>query len=124
MGRDISQIMIIDNSPHSFAFNPENAIPCETWFSDKNDRELKDLIPVLETLSETSVQDVREKLKELEISGLEALKRELAGGNDSEYSSDDSEFETDSEYETEGGDGEGTNTGESTGSGDTSSNAQ
>jgi len=36
-------------------------------------------------------------LKELQISGLEALKRELAGG-DSEYTSgEDSEFETDSE---------------------------
>jgi len=96
MGREISQIMIIDNSPHSFAFNPENAIPCGTWFSDKNDRELLDLIPVLEQLSEDSVTDVREKLKELQISGLEALKRELAGG-DSEYTSEDSEFETDSE---------------------------
>lgn len=94
MGRDLTQIMIIDNSPHSFAFNPENAIPCESWFSDRNDKELLELIPVLEQLSESSVLDVREKLKELQISGLEALKRELAG--ETEYSSEDSEFETDS----------------------------
>jgi len=97
MGRDLSKIMIIDNSPHSFAFNPENAIPCQSWFSDKNDTELQELIPVLEELSKESVMDVREKLKELKISGLDALKRELAGG-DSEYEDeDDSDFETDSE---------------------------
>jgi len=96
MGRDLSKIMIIDNSPHSFAFNPENAIPCESWFSDKNDSELLEFIPVLEELSKDGVMDVREKLKELKISGLDALKKELAGG-ESEYTTDDSEFETDSE---------------------------
>jgi len=97
MGRDLSKIMIIDNSPHSFAFNPENAIPCQSWFSDKSDTELMELIPVLEELSKDSVLDVREKLKELKISGLDALKRELAGG-DSEYTDDeDSDFETDSD---------------------------
>jgi len=97
MGRDLPKIMIIDNSPHSFAFNPENAIPCESWFSDKNDTELMELIPVLEELSKESVMDVREKLKELKISGLDALKKELAG--ESEYSDDydDSDFESDSE---------------------------
>jgi len=96
MGRDLSKIMIIDNSPHSYAFNPENAIPCESWFSYKNDTELLELIPVLEELSKDAVMDCREKLKELKISGLDALKKELAGG-ESEYTTDDSEFETDSE---------------------------
>lgn len=33
MGRPIKEIMILDNSPHSYAFNPENAIPCESWFN-------------------------------------------------------------------------------------------
>jgi len=101
MGRDLSKIMIIDNSPHSYAFNPENAIPCESWFSDKNDTELLELIPVLEELSKDGVMDVREKLKELKISGLDALKKELAGG-ESEYTTDDSEFETDSEEKKNG----------------------
>jgi len=97
MGRNINQIMIIDNSPHSFSFNPENAIPCETWFSDKNDRELLDLLPKLEELAHPSVTDVKVKLKELGISGLEALKRELAGyrheGDITEsYSESESEY--------------------------------
>jgi len=78
MGRDITQIMIVDNSPHSYAFNPESAIPCESWFSDRSDRELLDMIPFLEQLADPAVTDIREKLKELQISGLDALKREYA----------------------------------------------
>jgi len=79
MGRNINQIMIVDNSPHSFCFNPENAIPCETWFSDKNDRELLNMIPHLEELAHPNVTDVKIKLKELGISGLDALRLELTG---------------------------------------------
>jgi len=79
MGRDINTIMIIDNSPHSFSFNPENAIPCESWFSDKNDRELLDLIPQLEQLADAKVTDVKVKLHELGISGVAALTREMGG---------------------------------------------
>jgi len=81
MGRDIDSIMIIDNSPHSYLFNPQNAIPCESWFSDKNDRELLDLIPKLEQLADASVRDVKTKLKELGFSGVNALTREMAGIN-------------------------------------------
>jgi len=84
MGRDIDTIMIIDNSPHSYLFNPQNAIPCESWFSDKNDRELMDLLPKLEQLADPSVTDVKAKLKELGISGVNALSREMAGMNQEE----------------------------------------
>jgi len=78
MGRDINHIIIIDNSPHSYAFNPENAIPCQSWFNDKNDRELLDLLPRLEELSHPNVTDVKIKLSELGISGAEALNLEIA----------------------------------------------
>src|SRR5690606_33287012 len=54
MGRDLSQILIIDNSPHSYAFNPENAIPVETWFSDPNDTELLDLLQPLQVLANSA----------------------------------------------------------------------
>jgi len=80
MGRDINTIMIVDNSPHSFLFNPQNAIPCESWFSDKEDSELLELIPQLEKLADPSVTDVKIKLKELGISGTSALNREMGGG--------------------------------------------
>jgi len=60
MGRDINKIIIIDNSPASYMFNPENAVPVESWFDDENDNELLDLIPILEQMSRT--QDVRDEI--------------------------------------------------------------
>merc|ERR1719167_618595 len=52
LGRELHQIIIVDNSPASYIFHPENAIPCASWFDDMNDRELLDLIPLLEQLSQ------------------------------------------------------------------------
>jgi len=51
LGRDIKKVLIIDNSPSSYMFHPENAIPCESWYDDENDTELLDLLPLLETLT-------------------------------------------------------------------------
>ena len=54
--------MIIDNSPSSYIFHPENAIPIESWFDDENDRELLSLIDVLAQLA--TVPNVRPSLKD------------------------------------------------------------
>jgi RNA polymerase II subunit A small phosphatase-like protein len=104
MGRDITQIMILDNSSHSYLFNRENAIPCETWYNDKNDRELEDIMPLLEKLAEPSVTDVRKELRELGISPLEPTEDELYSET-GEYESgsetgsmEDSDFTGSSEY--------------------------
>ncbi|CAG7983986.1 unnamed protein product [Penicillium olsonii] len=58
VGRDLKETIIIDNSPTSYIFHPEHAIPISSWFSDAHDNELLDLIPVLEDLAGTQVQDV------------------------------------------------------------------
>ena len=58
LGRDLKDIVIVDNSPLSYALHPENGLPILTWFEDKNDMELYKIIPVLEFLS--SVPDVRD----------------------------------------------------------------
>eukprot|EP01104_Vermistella_antarctica_P005031 TRINITY_DN1543_c0_g2_i1.p2 TRINITY_DN1543_c0_g2~~TRINITY_DN1543_c0_g2_i1.p2 ORF type:complete len:258 (-),score=47.70 TRINITY_DN1543_c0_g2_i1:1254-2027(-) len=50
IGRPLKWSIIIDNSPASYMFNPENAIPIESWFDDENDTELLDIIPFLEEL--------------------------------------------------------------------------
>ncbi|KAJ3300101.1 hypothetical protein HK104_004570 [Borealophlyctis nickersoniae] len=50
LGRDLKDVIIIDNSPASYIFHPTNAIPISTWFNDPNDTELLDLIPFLEDL--------------------------------------------------------------------------
>ena len=40
LNRDLSQTIIIDNSPASYIFHPENAIGCESFIDDRADREL------------------------------------------------------------------------------------
>ncbi|KAJ3007692.1 UNVERIFIED_CONTAM: hypothetical protein HDU68_003390, partial [Siphonaria sp. JEL0065] len=50
LGREIKDIIILDNSPVSYIFHPSNAIPISSWFNDPNDTELLDLIPFLEDL--------------------------------------------------------------------------
>ncbi|KAL4993856.1 HAD-like domain-containing protein [Aspergillus recurvatus] len=58
VGRDLRDTIIIDNSPTSYIFHPQHAIPISSWFSDAHDNELLDLIPVLEDLAGSQVRDV------------------------------------------------------------------
>ena len=51
LGRDLHNVIIIDNSPASYRFPPENAIPVTSWFDDQDDTELLDLIPLLESIN-------------------------------------------------------------------------
>ena len=57
MGRPIADTIILDNSPASYIFHPNNAVPVSSWFNDPHDTELVDLVPFLADL--TSVDDVR-----------------------------------------------------------------
>ncbi|KAG5518766.1 hypothetical protein PMAC_002737 [Pneumocystis sp. 'macacae'] len=56
LGRELKNVLIIDNSPTSYIFHPSHAIPVSSWFNDIHDTELLDLIPFLEDL--TTVSDV------------------------------------------------------------------
>jgi len=58
VGRDLRETIIIDNSPTSYIFHPQHAVPISSWFSDAHDNELLDLIPVLEDLAGDRVRDV------------------------------------------------------------------
>ncbi|XP_044266590.1 phosphatase Herzog [Tribolium madens] len=51
LGRELQQIVIVDNSPASYIFHPDNAVPVASWFDDMSDSELLDLIPFFEKLS-------------------------------------------------------------------------
>ena len=57
LGRPIADTIILDNSPASYIFHPNNAVPVSSWFNDPHDAELTDLIPFLADL--TSVPDIR-----------------------------------------------------------------
>lgn len=51
LGRDLQKVIIVDNSPASYNFHPDNAVPVASWFDDMTDSELLDLIPFFEKLS-------------------------------------------------------------------------
>lgn len=77
LGRDLDKVIIVDNSPASYVFHPDNAVsavvwraaagrccvqspvsclllaqvPVASWFDDMADTELLDLIPFFERLS-------------------------------------------------------------------------
>ncbi len=57
LGRPIADTIILDNSPASYIFHPNNAVPVSSWFNDPHDTELTDLCPFLADLS--SSDDVR-----------------------------------------------------------------
>ena len=76
LGRDLKDIIIVDNSPLAYLLNSDNGLPILTWFDDRNDQELYKITPVLEFLS--GVPDVREYISKIvvnnEISYINARK--------------------------------------------------
>ena len=57
--RDLKDVLIIDNSCLSFAFNINNGIPILPFYDNNQDVELKHLTYYLNCLEESNVQDVR-----------------------------------------------------------------
>jgi len=60
LGRKLEHTLIVDNSPIAYTFQPENAIPISSWFSDKSDTELTNLCPLLDVL--VKADDVSKEL--------------------------------------------------------------
>jgi RNA polymerase II subunit A small phosphatase-like protein len=57
LGRPMADTIILDNSPASYIFHPNNAVPVSSWFNDPHDTELTDMCPFLADLQTTD--DVR-----------------------------------------------------------------
>lgn len=57
VGRRMEDIIIIDNSPNSYQFQPENGMPILSWYDDPTDNELMRFVPSLRLLAQ--VDDVR-----------------------------------------------------------------
>lgn len=58
LGRPLKDVIIIDNSPASYIFHPQHAIPVSSWFSDAHDNELLDMLDFLEDMAKPKVEDV------------------------------------------------------------------
>lgn len=57
LDRDLSQSIIVDNSPASYIFHPSNAIDCSSYIDDPRDRELDQIARFLVGVKDT--KDVR-----------------------------------------------------------------
>ncbi|CDF89967.1 related to Nuclear envelope morphology protein 1 [Zygosaccharomyces bailii] len=50
VAKALEEVVLIDNSPTSYAMNEDNAIQVEGWISDPSDSDLLNLLPLLEAL--------------------------------------------------------------------------
>lgn len=62
LGRDLTQTVIVDNSPQAFAYQIENGIPIDTWIDEDDDTELLKLLRFLKEEVQPAV-DVRDCLR-------------------------------------------------------------
>lgn len=60
VGRPLTRSILVDNSPISVACNADNGILIKSWYGDPYDRELIDLVPILEEA--TAHRDVTQYL--------------------------------------------------------------
>lgn len=60
MNRDLRHTVIVDNSPCSYLFHPENAVGCESFIDDMTDPTLYHMAEFLESIAD--VDDVRKWL--------------------------------------------------------------
>lgn len=61
LGRDLKRVVIVDDNPNSYVFQPDNALPILPFIDDLGDGELKNLIQFFEKLDE--VEDTRDAVK-------------------------------------------------------------
>ena len=59
----MKDVIIVDNSPIAFLFQPENAIPCTSWYDDMTDNELERIANILEKLAYED--DVRKIIRKI-----------------------------------------------------------
>lgn len=63
----------MDNIAENFQLQPENGIFIKSWFEDPQDSALFELAPLLVSISESNISDVREALKLFRVHMLEQM---------------------------------------------------
>lgn len=71
VGRELKKVVIVDDNPNSYQFQPDNAIPIKPFTDDLKDEELKKLVEFFEGCD--AVEDMRDAVKEC----LGELEREI-----------------------------------------------
>lgn len=51
LGRPIRDVMLLDDNPNAYLFQPENAIPINSWYDDGKDTDLQDVLGILELIA-------------------------------------------------------------------------
>jgi Dullard-like phosphatase family protein len=68
LGRELKNVIIIDNSSTSYMLQPRHAVPIKSWFDDPHDEELIHLADALEDMAEVpNTEGVLPSLRELQI---------------------------------------------------------
>lgn len=57
LGRPIERTLIVDNTPQAYGFHVDNAVPITSWYDDPADRELTDLLALMDEVA--AAPDVR-----------------------------------------------------------------
>lgn len=60
--RDLKDLVLVDNAAYSYGYQVENGVPCIPFYDNKDDQELKHLIPYLK--SYLTAKDCREVNKQ------------------------------------------------------------
>ncbi len=68
LGRELRHTIIVDNSPHSYIFQPFNAVPVRNFIDDMSERDLLDLLPQLAQIADAD--DVTTVIAELYLPGV------------------------------------------------------
>jgi len=51
LGRDIRNTILLDNNPDCYLFQPENAIPINSWYDDPSDMDLEHVLGILDAIA-------------------------------------------------------------------------
>ena len=59
LGRDLSTVIIVDNSPSNYKYFKNNGIYVKTWYRDPHDSQLFGLSKILKHIVVNNIEDVR-----------------------------------------------------------------
>lgn len=77
IGRSLAKTIIVDNIAENFLLQKDSGIFIKTWKSDRDDTQLRDLIPLLKEIVIREVNDVRVSLRKFR----DQLARMIMQGN-------------------------------------------